>query len=161
MVTINQENKDETGILQAFPVLPILFLIYISGVFERVETEVSRIVSLLFVDNLGFIAFGISVKQIAKALEKVSKLVLEWGAKSAVTYNTARTELVFIFSSLATTHESAVSRDHSDSWRRRGEVAGCDKAQRLLPYRRVSDFVDQIPSRTRRITQFWFTVPQP
>lgn len=108
MVTFNQEKKDETGIVQAFPVLPILFLTYISGVFEKVEKEVSRIVPLLFVDNLGFIAFGMSVKQIAKALEKVSKLVLEWGAKSAVTYDTARTELVFVFSSFATTHESAV-----------------------------------------------------
>lgn len=51
-------------------------------------------VSLSFVDDLGFIASGISVKEVAKTLDKVSKLVLEWGTKNAVTYDTAKTELV-------------------------------------------------------------------
>lgn len=45
-------------------------------------------------DDFGFIASGISVKEIAKTLKKVGKIVLEWGEKNAVTYDTAKTELV-------------------------------------------------------------------
>ena len=73
----NQEKEVETGIPQGSPVSPILFLIYISGVFEQVEKELPGIVSLLFVDDLGFIASGISVKEMAKTLEKVGRIVLE------------------------------------------------------------------------------------
>lgn len=35
----NQEKEVETGIPQGSPVSPILFLVYISGVFEQVEKE--------------------------------------------------------------------------------------------------------------------------
>ena len=49
---------------------------------------------LSFVDDLGFIASGASVKEIAKTLEKVSKVVLQWGKENAVTYDTGKTELV-------------------------------------------------------------------
>ncbi len=52
------------------------------------------IVSLSFVDNLRFIASEISVKEVAKTLDKVSKLVLKWGTKNVVTYDTAKTKLV-------------------------------------------------------------------
>ena len=90
----NPEKDVETGIPQGSPVSPILFLIYISGVFEQVEKELPEIVSLSFVDDLGFIASGTSVKEIAKALEKVGNLIVEWGGRNAVTYDTAKTELV-------------------------------------------------------------------
>ena len=48
--------------------------------------------SYSFVDDLGFIASGKSVKEIAKTLEKVGKIVLKWGEENAVTYDTAKTE---------------------------------------------------------------------
>ena len=73
----NPENDVETGIPQGSPVFPILFLIYISGVFEQVEKELPELVSLSFVDDLGFIASRTSVKEIAKALGKFGKLVVE------------------------------------------------------------------------------------
>ena len=50
--------------------------------------------SLSFVDDLGFITLGTSVEKIAKALEKVGNLIVEWGKRNAVTYDTAKTELV-------------------------------------------------------------------
>ena len=84
----------ETGIPQGSPVSLILFLIYISGVFEQVEKKLPGIVLLSFVDDLGFIVSGLSVKEMAKTLEKVGRIVLEWGEKNAVTYDTAKTELV-------------------------------------------------------------------
>ena len=52
----NQEKDVETGIPQRLPVSRILFLIYISRVFEQVEKELSgSFRSLLYDDNLGFI----------------------------------------------------------------------------------------------------------
>lgn len=53
--------------------------------------------SLLFVDNLGFIASGHSIKDIVKVLEKVAQAAVEWGNANAVTYDIAKTEAV-IFS---------------------------------------------------------------
>lgn len=85
------------------PVSAISFLIYISEVFEQVKKEFLETVFLLFVDNVGFIASEMSVKKIAKALGKVGNLVVEWGRKNAVTYNTAKTKLV-LFSRVRQQH---------------------------------------------------------
>ena len=72
----NQEERIETRIPQRSPVSSILFLIYISGVFYQVEENLLGVVSLFFDDDLGFITSGAFVKEIAKTLEKVSKVVL-------------------------------------------------------------------------------------
>ena len=52
------------------------------------------VTALSFVDDLGFIASGSSVKEIVKALEKVAKEVIEWGMLNAVTYDTSKTEAI-------------------------------------------------------------------
>lgn len=93
----NQEKEIENRIPQRSPVSPILFLIYINEVFEQVEKELPGIVVLSFVDDLGFIAFEVSVKEIAKTLEKVGKIVFEWEEKNAVTYDMATIKLVLFF----------------------------------------------------------------
>lgn len=81
----NKEREIETGIPQGSPVSPILFLIYISGVFDKVSETSPLVTSLSFVDDLGFIASGSSVKEVVKLLENVAKAVLEWGGLNAVT----------------------------------------------------------------------------
>lgn len=73
----NQEKKVKTRISQRSLVLPILFLTHISRVFEQVKKAVAGIISLSFVDDLEFIVSRISVKEVAKILDKVSKLVFE------------------------------------------------------------------------------------
>ena len=52
----NKERNIETGIPLSSPVSQILFLICISGVFDAVIKNNPTVTSLLFVDNLGFIA---------------------------------------------------------------------------------------------------------
>ena len=74
---------------------PIFFLIYISGVFNKVSKISPLVTSLSFVDDLGFIALGSSVKEIVKILEKVAKEVIKWGKLNAITYDTSKTEAVF------------------------------------------------------------------
>lgn len=90
----NNEREIETGIPQGSPVSPILFLIYISGVFEEVTRICPLATSLSSIDDLGFIVSGSSVKEVGKALKKIAKTVIEWGARNAVTYNTSKTEAV-------------------------------------------------------------------
>ena len=75
----NKKIKIKTGILQGFPASPILFLIYISGIFNKIAETSLWVTSLLFVDDLAFIASGSSVKEIIGSFEKVAKEVIEWG----------------------------------------------------------------------------------
>lgn len=57
----------------------------------------NRLISLSFVDDLGSIASGISVKEIARIVDTVATTVLESGIANAVTYDTSEKEAV-IFS---------------------------------------------------------------
>ena len=72
----------------------ILFLIYISGVFNKVLDTSPLVTSLFFVEDMGFIASSSSVKEIVKAFEKVAKEVIEWGRLNKVTYDISKTEAV-------------------------------------------------------------------
>lgn len=58
---INPEEKVETGIPQRSPMSPILFIIYISGVFDAVKEKLPETISLSFMDDLGFLANGNSI----------------------------------------------------------------------------------------------------
>ena len=58
----NKERGIKTGIPQHSPVSFILFLIYINGVFNKVSETSPMVTCLSFVDDLGFIALGSSVK---------------------------------------------------------------------------------------------------
>ncbi len=72
----------------------ILFLIYISGVFEAVTENNPTVTSLSFVDDLGFIASGTSVQEVCKTLEIIVSSVFWWGLTNAVIYDISKTEAV-------------------------------------------------------------------
>ena len=92
---INPERNVEIGIPQGSPVLPILFLIYISGIFDVVSAILLNITSVSFIDDLGFLASGNLVWKVAIYLEKTRKTVLNWGLDNAVLYDMAKTEAIF------------------------------------------------------------------
>lgn len=95
----NKKREIETRISYSFSILLILFLIHISGVFNKVAETSLLVTSLLFTDDLSFIASGRLVKEIIKTLEKVSKEVIEWEKLNLVTYNTSNIEIVLFFKS--------------------------------------------------------------
>ena len=90
----NKEREIETGIPQGSPVSPILFLIYISGVFDKISKTSPLVMFLSFVDDLGFLASENSVTEIVRSLEKVAKELIEWGKQNAATYDISKTEAV-------------------------------------------------------------------
>lgn len=73
----NKESNIEIEISQSSLILPILFPIYISSVFNKVLEQYPLFTSLSFVDNLGFIALGSSVNELVKTLKNVVKAILE------------------------------------------------------------------------------------
>ena len=91
---IHQEKRAETGIPQGSPVSPILFLIYISGVFEAIKKPVPEIMLLSFMDDLSFLASGNSIQEVATTLEKTGETVIKLGLPNAVTYDIAKTEAI-------------------------------------------------------------------
>ncbi len=90
----NQERKIETEIPQSFPVSPILFLIYIGEVMNKILETSLLVTSLSFIDDLSFIASDNSVKEIIRVQRKFIKEVIKWGRQNAVTYNTSKIEAV-------------------------------------------------------------------
>ena len=96
---INRKRDIKSGIPQGSSVLPILFLVYISGVFEKVSVSYPAISVIFFVDDLGFIASGYSVKELAKTLRQVATVVLDWGKSNAVTYDIAKIKAVLFLKS--------------------------------------------------------------
>lgn len=84
---INPKQKVETGIPQGLPVSPILFLIYISGMFSQLEEKLPGITYISFVNDLSFLASGRSINIVGKLLEKAGKIALEWGSNNSFTYD--------------------------------------------------------------------------
>jgi hypothetical protein len=82
-----------SGIPQGSPISPILFAIYISGVFEEVEDETGA-VGISFVDDLSWIASGANVTEIAETLEKCAKIATRWAEQNAVEFDIAKTEAI-------------------------------------------------------------------
>ena len=94
---INPKCKVETGIPQESSVSPILFLIYIRGVFLEIERQLPNVTCLSFMDDLGFLVAGKSMLEIIKSLEKAGKITLDWGTHNAVTYDITKTEAILFF----------------------------------------------------------------
>lgn len=69
-------------------------MIYISEVFYKIQDITLSITSLSFIDDLGFIVLGSSIKEIKKVLEEVAKTVLQWGTLNTMMYDITEIEAV-------------------------------------------------------------------
>lgn len=53
---------------------PILFIIYLSGVFDVVERSITGVQPLSFVDDIALLASGHSVKDACEKMQKAAKV---------------------------------------------------------------------------------------
>ncbi|KAI9041051.1 uncharacterized protein KD926_007468 [Aspergillus affinis] len=86
----------ESGVPQGSPVSPILFIIYLSGIFEVIEKRVPGIQCISFADDLGLTASGHSVRGICDKLQETARVAIEWGHENMVKFDTGKTEAVLL-----------------------------------------------------------------
>jgi hypothetical protein len=82
-----------TGIPQGSPVSSILFVIYISGVFDQVEQKTGA-TGLSFIDDISWIVSGNNIKEITEILEECGKIAMEWAQQNAVEFDGAKTAAI-------------------------------------------------------------------
>ena len=75
---------------------PILFIIYLSGVFDVIERNVTGAQSLSFADDIGLLAPGHSVREVCEKLQKAAKAAIEWGHDNAVQFDAGKTEAILL-----------------------------------------------------------------
>lgn len=73
---VNLEKKVKIEIPQGLPISSILFLIYISRIFNIVITISPNTISLLFMNNLGFLVNRKSIYKVVPDIKKIGIGVL-------------------------------------------------------------------------------------
>lgn len=68
-----EEAEVETGVPQGSPVSPIIFAIYLIGIFEEMEEEVERYIATSFADDCGWLVTAESVAQLCEQSERTGK----------------------------------------------------------------------------------------
>jgi ribonuclease HI len=86
------EQPIASGLPQGSPASPILFLIYISGVFQAIERQVPGVQALSFADDIGMTAQGTSVSEICTQLEAAAEAAMAWGEANSVQFDPGKTE---------------------------------------------------------------------
>jgi Reverse transcriptase (RNA-dependent DNA polymerase)/Endonuclease-reverse transcriptase len=83
-----------SGVPQGSPVSPILFNIYLSGIFDKIEEQNPEITALSFADDIAFLAPGKTVKDIQDALTNAGEQAIAWGLLNNVKFDIEKTEAV-------------------------------------------------------------------
>jgi len=84
----------EMGVPQGSPVLPVLFVIYLSGLFGQVEDTEEECGSegIAFVNDVACVVEGGDVGECTKRLEKCAAETRIWAKKNACQFDIKRTE---------------------------------------------------------------------
>ena len=82
-------SRLETGIPQGSPISPILFLIYIRELFPRIAAKV-----LSYIDDISLTVASTSLKKNIRILQREVAKIYELGAKNAIEFDLAKTELM-------------------------------------------------------------------
>jgi len=86
----------ETGVPQGSPVSPVLFVIYLSGLFGRVEEKEKECGSegISFVDDVAWVVEGEDVGECTQRLEGCAKEAQIWAKENACQFDIEKTEAI-------------------------------------------------------------------
>jgi len=86
----------ETGVPQGSPVSPVLFVIYLSGLFGRVEEKDEECGSegISFVDDVAWVVEGEDVGECTQRLEGCAKEAQIWAKENACQFDIEKTEVI-------------------------------------------------------------------
>src|SRR5690349_17351074 len=89
----------ETGIPQGSPVSPILFLVYLKPLFDKLEKDHPNLQFPSYIDDVAVVASHRTLAQNVRELERASETVFQWARGNAVAFDDAKTELMHFVSS--------------------------------------------------------------
>jgi len=95
MVVDGWEGKEmevTTGLPKRSLVSLILFAVYIAGVYDEVESQVPGVRGLSFVDDVTWLAVGVTVGGLVEKLETCARMSEWWTRDNAVRFETSKTE---------------------------------------------------------------------
>ena len=86
------ENPVDTGVLQGSPAAPILFVTYLSRIFNEVERTATDISGLSFVDDIGCWVEGKNAEEVAGKFPLAAGVAIEWAGKDGVAFDHGKME---------------------------------------------------------------------
>src|SRR6202008_1773556 len=84
----------ETGIPQGSPISPILFLIYIRPLFDRLKSKFPVLGTPSYIDDVGLVYTGRTIKINVRTLQEAAREIFKWAEENAVTFNDSKSELI-------------------------------------------------------------------
>ena len=92
-----QMTRIDTGIPQGSPVSPILFLIYLSPLFEIMDSQHPDVTCPSYIDDICLMVEGDSPEMNAATLEGAVATCFNWGRQNAVAFDDPKSELMHFY----------------------------------------------------------------
>ena len=89
---VGEAEPLDTGIAQGSPAAPILFVTYLSGIFDEVEVVVPGVRGLSFVDDISWWAEGRDDEVVAANLAAAATAAFKWAVENGVAFDHSKTE---------------------------------------------------------------------
>lgn len=84
----------ETGIPQGSPISPILFLIYIRPLFDRLKTKFPAVGVPSYIDDVALVFTGKNIRTNVKVLSEIARDAFAWASENVVTFDDSKSELI-------------------------------------------------------------------
>jgi len=94
---IGEAQPVDTGVPQGSPAALILFVTYLSGVFDEVERRVPGVRGLSFVDDIGWWAEGKDDEAVAAKRSEAASASIGWAERNGVAFDHRKTEAVIFW----------------------------------------------------------------
>ena len=89
---VGESHPVDTGIPQGSPATPILFVTYLSGIFDEVEAAVPGVHGLSFVDDISWWVDGTDNRALASKLSEAAAAAIAWAGDNGVAFDHGKTE---------------------------------------------------------------------